>query len=154
MCGRFTLFVDPRDLMAAFPGFEVPLDWTPRYNIAPSQPVAVIPNTGENRIVPVPYDFDWSGVVNARYAKPAPEIGTRSVRERVYRGVCRPDVDYAAHYAALLSHREEMTALIRGQEGLNDDEQRETLEYLDEAWLIFQRPDRARDRIEEACRPV
>ena len=111
-------------------------------------------DTGENRIVPVPYDFDWSGVVNARYAKPAPEIGTRSVRERVYRGVCRPDVDYAAHYAALLSHREEMTALIRGQEGLNDDEQRETLEYLDEAWLIFQRPDRARDRIEEACRPV
>jgi putative SOS response-associated peptidase YedK len=50
MCGRFTLFVDPKDLMDAFPGFETPVEWTPRYNIAPSQPVAVIANNGQNKI--------------------------------------------------------------------------------------------------------
>jgi putative SOS response-associated peptidase YedK len=50
MCGRFTLFVDPKDLMELLPGFEVPDEWLPRYNIAPSQPVAVAPNTGQQRI--------------------------------------------------------------------------------------------------------
>ena len=75
MCGRFTLFVDPRDLMAAFPGFEVPLDWTPRYNIAPSQPVAVIPNTGENRIE----FFRW-GLIPF-WAKD-PKIGNRMINAR------------------------------------------------------------------------
>jgi putative SOS response-associated peptidase YedK len=41
MCGRFTLFSDGAELARLFGcGFEVPL--TPRYNIAPSQPVPVV----------------------------------------------------------------------------------------------------------------
>ncbi len=50
MCGRFTLFADPAELMAAFPGFEIPADLPPRYNIAPTQPVAVVPNDGQRRV--------------------------------------------------------------------------------------------------------
>jgi putative SOS response-associated peptidase YedK len=75
MCGRFTLFLDPRDLMAAFPGFEVPVDWTPRYNIAPSQPVAVIANNGENKIE----FFRW-GLIPF-WAKDA-KIGNRMINAR------------------------------------------------------------------------
>jgi putative SOS response-associated peptidase YedK len=47
MCGRFTLTIDPYHLQEAFPWAMIPDDLTPRYNIAPSQPVAVIPNTGD-----------------------------------------------------------------------------------------------------------
>lgn len=39
-------------------------------------------------LVPVPYDFDNSGLVDAGYAVPNPELGTYSVRTRVYRGFC------------------------------------------------------------------
>jgi putative SOS response-associated peptidase YedK len=48
MCGRFTLTVDPYHLQQAFPWAVIPNDIPPRYNIAPSQAVAVIPNTGDN----------------------------------------------------------------------------------------------------------
>jgi putative SOS response-associated peptidase YedK len=48
MCGRFTLTVDPYHLQQAFPWAVIPNDFPPRYNIAPSQKVAVIPNTGDN----------------------------------------------------------------------------------------------------------
>ena len=75
MCGRFTLFVDPKDLMEAFPGFEAPLEWTPRYNIAPSQPVAVIPNDGQNKIE----FFQW-GLIPS-WAKD-PKIGNRMINAR------------------------------------------------------------------------
>jgi len=34
----------------------------------------------------VPYDFDWSGFVNAPYAMPHSQFGTTSVRDRVYQG--------------------------------------------------------------------
>ncbi len=44
MCGRFTLTVDPGDLQAVFPQFSFPLAPQPRFNIAPSQPVLVLPN--------------------------------------------------------------------------------------------------------------
>ena len=50
MCGRFTLTVSPDELQAAFPDFSIPGDIPPSYNIAPSQPIPVIPNDGENRL--------------------------------------------------------------------------------------------------------
>jgi hypothetical protein len=107
-----------------------------------------------SRVVPVPYDFDWSGLVNARYAKPAPELGTRSVRQRVFRGVCRPDVDYAGHYRTLLERREEMVALVQDQVGLAESRRREALDYLDEGWSVFQDPGESGKKIEGRCRQV
>ena len=52
MCGRFTLRTDPETLTETFPGFTIPApdEMIPRYNIAPSQPVAVVPNNGENSV--------------------------------------------------------------------------------------------------------
>jgi len=50
MCGRFTLTTTPADLAEAFPDVELPVDLAPRYNIAPSQPVAVIANTAVKRV--------------------------------------------------------------------------------------------------------
>lgn len=38
----------------------------------------------------VPYDFDWSGVIDARYARPDPHLSIHSVRERIFRGLCQP----------------------------------------------------------------
>src|SRR3989304_6221074 len=51
MCGRFTLTVDPADLQDAFAfgDFIFPKQFSPRYNIAPTQPVLAIPNDGKNK---------------------------------------------------------------------------------------------------------
>jgi len=50
MCGRFTLAVELTELLAAFPDFVFPETLPPRYNISPTQPVAVVPNTAERRV--------------------------------------------------------------------------------------------------------
>lgn len=50
MCGRFTLTVSPEELQAAFPDFSIPGDIPPSYNIAPSQPIPIIANDGENTL--------------------------------------------------------------------------------------------------------
>lgn len=42
MCGRFTLMIEAEDLQSEFGLQEVPANYIPRYNIAPSQPVIVI----------------------------------------------------------------------------------------------------------------
>lgn len=42
MCGRFTLMIDAEDLQSEFDLQAVPAKHVPRYNIAPSQPVAMI----------------------------------------------------------------------------------------------------------------
>lgn len=76
MCGRFTLTVDPAQLQADF-GLEAPppADLTPRYNIAPTQPVAVIPNETPRRME----WFQW-GLVPG-WAKD-PKIGASLINAR------------------------------------------------------------------------
>jgi len=50
MCGRFTLITGPVGIQMAFPGVEVLENGYARYNIAPSQGVAVLRNTGANQV--------------------------------------------------------------------------------------------------------
>ncbi len=42
MCGQFTLILDPGDLQDELDLGGIPEEYAPRYNIAPTQPVAVV----------------------------------------------------------------------------------------------------------------
>lgn len=75
MCGRFTMTIDPEHLQEAFPWAIIPNDLTPRFNIAPSQPVAVIPNNGDNRVSM----YKW-GLIPS-WSKD-PSIGDRMINAR------------------------------------------------------------------------
>jgi len=76
MCGRFTLTADPADLQAAFPWVSFPEQvFSPRYNIAPTQPIAVVTNSSENKL-----DFFSWGLVPF-WAKD-PSIGSRMINAR------------------------------------------------------------------------
>lgn len=74
MCGRFTLSSDTETLTQTFLDFEMPEAMTPRYNISPTQDVAVIPNT-EHKVE----CFHW-GLIPA-WAKD-PKIGNRMINAR------------------------------------------------------------------------
>ncbi len=56
----------------------------------------------EGRVFYVPYDFDFAGLVNARYAKPLPEMGIRTVKTRRYRGYCFEGLDLKAAILRIL----------------------------------------------------
>lgn len=50
MPGRFSLTASPQLIRETFPWLHVPDELTPRYNIAPTQPVAVVLNDGSHKI--------------------------------------------------------------------------------------------------------
>jgi putative SOS response-associated peptidase YedK len=56
MCGRFALFSDPDTHRDYFEAEAAPMEWSPRYNIAPTQPVLACrlnPATGNRELVPL-----------------------------------------------------------------------------------------------------
>jgi hypothetical protein len=110
--------------------------------------------SAEAMIIPVPYDFDWTGLVNAPYAKPDPSLQIRSVRRRVYRGLCRPRIDYAAIYAQMLSKRDAITEMVSAESRLGDDEREDVLDFLEEFWETLEDPGDAKSRIEDRCRSL
>ncbi len=75
MCGRFTLSVDPAELDRAFSGFSFPEQFSPRFNIAPTQPILGIPNDGQNKA-----DFFVWGLIPS-WAKD-PSIGSKLINAR------------------------------------------------------------------------
>lgn len=75
MCGRYALTIDPGDLQAAFPEFTFPMQGSPRYNIAPSQPILALPNDRKNQA-----DFFVWGLIPS-WAKD-PSIGNRMINAR------------------------------------------------------------------------
>lgn len=75
MCGRFTLWLQFGDLVKAFPDFEFAEALAPRYNIAPTQSVAAVPNDGTHRVGL----FHW-GLVPFWAKDPA--IGSRMINAR------------------------------------------------------------------------
>ncbi len=90
MCGRFTLTIDPYHLQQAFPWAVIPEDLPPRYNIAPSQPVAVVPNTGDNTLIM----YRW-GLIPSWAKDPA--IGDRMINARAESLAEKPSFRSAYH---------------------------------------------------------
>jgi hypothetical protein len=74
----------------------------------------------------IPYDFDFSGIIDARYANPDESLDIRSVRDRKFRGICPDDLnrqpeEYEAVYEEFRQKREELSDLWRNLEGMDED---------------------------------
>ena len=95
MCGRFALTVDPANLQDAFPEFTFSGQLAPRFNIAPTQPVLVIPNDGAGRA-----DFFVWGLIPS-WAKD-PSIGARMINARAETLAEKPSFRSAYRYRRCL----------------------------------------------------
>lgn len=89
------------------------------------------------RPFPVPYDFDWSGLVSASYAVPYPEIGTKYVTERVYRGLKRPPEVVDRVIRRFNEKKEAIYEVFRDYPLLGDQERKKAINYLDEFYSII-----------------
>jgi len=72
--------MDPEQLREAMPYFEIPSGFAPRYNIAPSQPIAVVPNLPVKENQKPRLDFYVWGLIPS-WAKD-PDIGNRMINAR------------------------------------------------------------------------
>lgn len=85
---------------------------------------------GGPKLVPVAYDFDYSGLVDAPYAVPPEGIKVDSVRERLYRGYCIHNQGALAAAAELRARRPAIEALYGQIPGMMPSTQRKALSYL------------------------
>ncbi len=107
-----------------------------------------------NRIVPVPYDFDFAGAVEAPYAAPAEELSIRSVRQRLYRGWCRPGLDTEDILQGFRDARPAIESLYRGFSPLPEQVREETLAYFAQFFDYIGTADLAERRMFRDCMPM
>ena len=85
----------------------------------------------------VPYDFDFSGVVDAGYAIPDEQLGTTSVKERVYRGPPRNTAELQQAVDIFKEKKERIMFYIKDFPLLNVKTKRSITDYLDQFWDIL-----------------
>jgi hypothetical protein len=88
----------------------------------------------------VPYDFDYSGLVNTIYAIPDKNLRIESVRERVYRGFPRTIGELTEALDVFKKQKESIYALINQFELLSPKNRKEMITYLDEFYKQINNP--------------
>ncbi len=148
------LFLAPNEtaLLGLFEYMMLNTDWSivHRHNIE-----TMSCNDGQSYAVP--FDFDWAGIIRTPYAKPDPSLGIRSVRERLFRGYCREGNNeefWRSAIAPFMEAKEDIYALYRTQERLEEKYRKRALEDIDKFYEILSDDRKFEREILRRCRQV
>lgn len=114
--------------------------------------MVVLATDPDSSRIPVPFDFDASGLVNASYAAPPNFLPIRDVRDRYYHGLCQPPevLDHAID--EVRSKRESILALVTGMKELSSRSRDRSVDYVKDFYEILDDPKRIDEEIRERCR--
>ena len=88
------------------------------------------PNDG-GRLIPVPYDFDFSGFVNTPYAVANSQLGLSHVKQRIFLGNAAEKEQLRETLAHFRRHRNHLRSIIDDFKWLNFSVRTNAIEYID-----------------------
>ena len=108
---------------------------------------------GDGTLLAIPYDFDFAGAVNARYATVDPKLTIPDVRHRLMRGYCADPDSYAKVFALFNEKKADIYALYSDTVGklMDRGTAKETLDYFDDFYKTINNNRAAKREIIEAC---
>lgn len=101
---------------------------------------------------PIPYDFDYSGMVDTDYSVPAEGLNLESVRDRAYRGVCVGNQMVLEEIEFFKEKKQEFFDLINDFPYVEKRSKREMISYLDSFYSIIEYERSVKSQIINACK--
>ena len=102
---------------------------------------------------PVPYDFDFSGLISTKYAVPSEAVPIRIVKTRLYRGFCKSDlIGMESARVTIQSHKEAVYTLFQTSSLLSDRARKKSLKYLDSYYEISESDKKFGKSVTKKCR--
>lgn len=108
----------------------------------------------EGTLTPVPYDFDYSGLVYTPYASPPTEFPVYSVTTRYFRGFCWPDLDWQALFDNFRAIEAEVYDELKSLPRLSTKEKRRVRFFLKAFYDILENDDLYQKKIIDRCRDL
>lgn len=104
-----------------------------------------------SRPLPIPYDFDYCGLVNAHYAVPHKDVGIATVRERKYMGVCLQEQEFLRFFDLFLEKKPVFMQMISSFELLEEREREDVAGYLEEFYEMIGDKNHVKMRMMREC---
>jgi len=107
----------------------------------------------EGVAMPIAYDFDFAGAVNARYASVDERLSIKNVRQRLFRGYCTDAAAYAKVFALFNEKKPQIYALYSDSVGnlMDRGTVKETLSYFNDFYDTINDKRSAKRSIVESC---
>lgn len=147
--GRFDdLDFDNAGLVSLFQYMVGGTDWS----IFGLHNIRLLQDTLKGIVYGVPYDFDWTGIVDTEYAVPDARLGISTVRQRLYRGPCRTEEEWAPVFDRFHAIKDSAYALYGAFPDLDPRYVRRTRDYLDAFYRVIGSPQSVRRELIVPCR--
>ena len=104
-------------------------------------------------VYPVPFDFDWTGAVDARYAFPDKSLNIVNVRSRLWRGDCRNQEAMAPIIERFLSRRPAMDSAYTTLAPMTPAVSEKMRKYFAEFWPLLDNPKKLIAEFKGVCKP-
>jgi hypothetical protein len=112
-------------------------DW----NLSKRHNIKLVQMKGNSAPVPVPYDFDYSGLVNAKYAIPHPSLPIENIRERLFQWRGKDVEMLKEPIARLLEKKEALLRLIGSCQLENKEDKTLMINYVKSFFEIIESED-------------
>jgi hypothetical protein len=111
----------------------------------------LISTTGSPPYSTVPYDFDFSGFVDAPYAVPPEGVRVSNVKMRLYRGFCRHNAEALKAAAAIRAVQPTLFTVLGQVPQLNDGTRRRASSFLERSFADIASDQSVGDKLFKTC---
>ena len=94
----------------------------------------------DNNMYPVPYDFDYSGLINTPYAIPSPSVPIKNVTERHYLGPCCEFIQFEKALKTIQDKKSELYSALNTDPYISQKAKKEMLYYINEFYNLMDDP--------------
>lgn len=109
------------------------------------------PLPGSTLLVPVPYDFDFSGFVDAPYATPPDQLKIADVRQRLYRGYCAHNPQALRAAAEMNAAKGDLMGIVSSTPGLQPKARDRALAYMQQFFAEIASDETMRAKVFKTC---
>ena len=106
-----------------------------------------------DKVIPLPYDFDFSGFVDTNYSFPQSWTSIKEVTEREYMGYCRDDEqEYLDNINYFLNDEDKIFELIDNFKMLDEKEKKSLSRFIQSFYYEISKPEKFVQTLESQCR--
>ncbi len=142
------IYADQLDKMALFEYMIGNTDWS----VHTSHNVRIVKCYDYPLPLPIAYDFDYSGLVNAPYAVHGEGIELDLITDRLYLGMCRGPGVVAKQIPLFQEKKAAFYKIIEDFKYLEKGEKKEMMKYLDDFYQVLDNAKSFRRNITDLCR--
>ena len=112
---------------------------------------AFLVQTKDKKLHAVTYDYDVTGMVDPPYALPAKAFNLATVKDRLYRGPCRPAAELEPFFAVYRAKKDEIYKLYADQPELAKGSKESMKGFVDEFYDIINDKGRIKHHFVDTC---